>query len=886
VLPLEDRRMLDAAPAVSAFSISADGPVVEGDGPGTATLSFTVSRTDASQPATVDFHTEDGTAQAGADYQAVSRTITFGPGEAAQQITVEVRGDRLVEGQETVAGRLGNPVGGTLAKDTALGTILDDDTATLAFADSTSNAREADGTHMVAVTLQAAENVTLASDVSVRVAVDAGSSTATGAGVDYAWGDPVWVTFPAGSGNGTVQEVAITVVDDTAVEGEEVIGLRLSDLTDPTGQVSLAAGADRQQVWLADNDTAVVAFSAAQSTTSEGTPRHEVTVSLTITANGVTGQGELAAPVSVELTDRAGGGTAEGRGVDCDFTDPTTITFATGATSTGQAVPVTIVDDPLVEGEETFSLQLQHLVDPTGQVSLAAGADRHEVRLVDNDTAVIAFSAAESVAAEGTPLHAVTVSLTITANGVPGQGELAAPVSIDVTDLVDEGTAQEQGVDVDYRFTDPTTLTFAAGTTSSERPVTLAIVDDRLVEGDETVVLGLQRLSDTTGQVSLAAGADRHQVRLVDNDTAVVAFSTAQSSVDESTPSHTVSVTLTITANGVLGAGSLGTPVTVEVVDLVAAGTALAAAEGAPPDYTLPSPPLVAFPAGSVTGAQQSLTTHLNDDPLVEPAETVVLQLGQVAGAGGQVSVLNAARVHVVTIYSDDTVPPSIDLGEPVPVASFIIMPAEHPVLLPLGTTTSPPTEPLETAEAGPGVVAEAEDHVVLYLVTPTGDGQLEEQEVTRWPVDQLGRLPELLKYLPDDRYRFYHLCPDGARRLILDVMLREGQPIDPAEATSGATSPEPHTPPAGPSPAGLPGSDGAAQPNSESSEERLPAPAQPVASGMEGAAQGTSLRIRRAVAAGLDAVAFRSAGPWRDRVQHVLASYSGGPLMRATWSR
>ena len=74
------------------------------------------------------------------------------------------------------------------------------------------------------------------------------------------------------------------------------------------------------------------------------------------------------------------------------------------------------------------------------------------------------------------------------------------------------------------------------------------------------------------------------------------------------------------------------------------------------------------------------------------------------------------------------------------------------------------------------------EDVVVLKLVVPLGDGTFQEQEVARLPVDQLGKISELLRRLPDDRYRFYYLRRDGASWLILDVMLRDGKPVDPAD--------------------------------------------------------------------------------------------------------
>jgi hypothetical protein len=61
----------------------------------------------------VDFSTQDGTAVAGADYTAVSRTLTFAPGVRTQTVSVPILQDTLAEGTETVNLQLLNVRGGT-----------------------------------------------------------------------------------------------------------------------------------------------------------------------------------------------------------------------------------------------------------------------------------------------------------------------------------------------------------------------------------------------------------------------------------------------------------------------------------------------------------------------------------------------------------------------------------------------------------------------------------------------------------------------------------------------------------------------------------------------------------------------------------------------------
>ena len=106
----------------------ADGTMLEG-ADGAANLTFTVSLSAAAKRQTVvPFHTVDGTATvADSDYVATSGSVTFRAGQRSATITVPVRGDLMVETDETLQVVLGTPTNATLARSTATGTIRNDD---------------------------------------------------------------------------------------------------------------------------------------------------------------------------------------------------------------------------------------------------------------------------------------------------------------------------------------------------------------------------------------------------------------------------------------------------------------------------------------------------------------------------------------------------------------------------------------------------------------------------------------------------------------------------------------------------------------------------------------------------------------------------------------
>ena len=91
-------------------------------------LAFAVTLAPASgRRVEVAYATSDRTASAGGDYAPASGLLTFEPGEVEAAIRVAVLDDSEDEPDETFAVELADPLGATLLRDAATGTIRDDD---------------------------------------------------------------------------------------------------------------------------------------------------------------------------------------------------------------------------------------------------------------------------------------------------------------------------------------------------------------------------------------------------------------------------------------------------------------------------------------------------------------------------------------------------------------------------------------------------------------------------------------------------------------------------------------------------------------------------------------------------------------------------------------
>jgi hypothetical protein len=117
---------VDPPPLPPSMTVG-DASTAEGHA-GTHTATFTVSLSSVSTgPVTINYATTNDTATANGDYQFASGSLSFAPGETSKTITVQVKGDRVAESNETFLVNLSGASGATLADGQGVGMIVDDE---------------------------------------------------------------------------------------------------------------------------------------------------------------------------------------------------------------------------------------------------------------------------------------------------------------------------------------------------------------------------------------------------------------------------------------------------------------------------------------------------------------------------------------------------------------------------------------------------------------------------------------------------------------------------------------------------------------------------------------------------------------------------------------
>lgn len=355
-------------PVTGAFDLDSLGPclglsvddVVVSESDGTATFTVNLSSAGTSV-VTVDYVTQAGSATGGLDYSEVVSpvTLTFNPGETSKQVPVTILQDTLAEGDETFTLELSNPVNATLSDASGLATITDDEVGACGapnYDKSTEKAlfvwkdcqsgdwfvRNTAGGDPAGVFFEG-RVFTNQSFVSVT-GFDIESSDT----LDYTT-DPTVIDYLLKVWNNGEDGFQFTPLSDAGT---------CLDLSGPPGVPVLVGSAklavsvpfDLSTLGACSSLPAEISIDDVVADESGGTANFTVNLSSASTS-----------VVTVDYVTQSG--TATG-GLDYnEVVSPVTLTFNPGETS--KQIPVTILQDALAEGDETFTVELSNPINAT-----------------------------------------------------------------------------------------------------------------------------------------------------------------------------------------------------------------------------------------------------------------------------------------------------------------------------------------------------------------------------------------------------------------------------------------------------------------------------------------------------------------------------------------
>ncbi|NKI30307.1 Calx-beta domain-containing protein, partial [Croceivirga thetidis] len=469
----------DAEPGVTGVAFEATEITVN-EGDGTATFNVVITGNFA-EAFTVDFATSDGSALDTEDYTGITGQLSFAGNDGEiQQIIVPILEDDIIEPTEDYTVTLSNASSTLVNINTlnAIGNIIDNDAQPgvtgIAFETAEVIVNEADGTAIF--------NVILIGNVSEAFTVDYVTSDGTAINAeDYT---TVAGQLSFDGNDGEIQQIIVPILEDDIIEEIENFVVTLSNISTDLIEIN----SDTSVGSIVDNDAEPgitgIAFEATEVTVNEGDGTATFNVVLT---------GNFAESFTVDFA------SAEGTATDSeDYTGLSGQLSFAGNNGEIQPIIIDILEDDIIEAIENFTINLSNpslaLVDIN--TTTATG------NIIDNDAEPgvtgIAFEATEITVNEGDGTATFNVVLT---------GNLGEPFTVEYSTSDASATGDE-----DYTISTGT-LTFE-GTNGEVQQITVAIIDDILVENPESFFVQLSNLS--TDLIEINSG--EAQGTIIDND--------------------------------------------------------------------------------------------------------------------------------------------------------------------------------------------------------------------------------------------------------------------------------------------------------------------------------------------------------------------------------
>jgi Calx-beta domain len=398
----------DAFGAAKARVKFANKVVVVSESAGVGELTVTRAKR-LTETVTVQYTTSSTTAAAGAsctagvDFDPVTGTLTFEPGDTSETIQVPICEDLIEEGGEFVNVSLVRPAPGVVVSggDAQLAIADNDGPPRIAFATTDTLVFENGGpARLSAIRLGDPTN-----PVSVQYTMSDGTATA---GADYIAASGT-VNFPGIATDATaatLQTIDVGLVNDASSESDEDMSVALSN----TGGAAIATPSQSTITILDDDAPASIDFADATATVGEA----DGTLTVTLRRNGAPGEWVSASYTTVDGTALAGSDFAN---TVFDANEPAAEPlFDRGEVEVSFDVPIT--NDSASEGDEGFGLTLSDLLSQSGLVGVSERPSMN-VTITDDESAPVGAPAPpEADAPAATPTDGAVLAPPET-GGVP-----------------------------------------------------------------------------------------------------------------------------------------------------------------------------------------------------------------------------------------------------------------------------------------------------------------------------------------------------------------------------------------------------------------------------------------------------------------------------------
>ena len=420
----------------------------------------------------VNFATSNGSALAGTDYVPTNGTLTFPDGVTVASFTVPIIDNTVVQNPRSFNVTLSSATGGASIGPVATEpvTILDNDIG-ISLSTPTFSVNEGNGAATISVLRLNGSNGVVQVNYSTTNSL-ATNGIAT-AGVDYLPTSGV-LTFNNGE---TFKTFTVPILDNSIVDGDRTFGITISNVQPSSAAQLLTKFAT---VTILDND---VGFSFTNSVLST-LESSNLLVTVVRTNGSPTGTNSVVYSTS-DGTATAGFDYIASSGV---------LTFTNGETVKTFTVP--ILQDTIVEGDETFTISLASQ-DQSAQILSPSNT---LVTIIDDDAGFKLSSPTYSVNEGG-----VRATINVLRTGI-------------LTNIVSVSFATSNGTATagsDY-FPTNGTLVFTNGEVS--HTFTIQVIDDTALEGDETVLISLFNPTGQAGLLTPSAAV----LTIVDNDGSLI----------------------------------------------------------------------------------------------------------------------------------------------------------------------------------------------------------------------------------------------------------------------------------------------------------------------------------------------------------------------------